>query len=553
MSRDVVSRLRALPQGVRFLIAGGGAAGVSWLVRFPLSAFMPFPAAVLAAAVIGMSIGFVAYRDFVFPGSGRPTSRQLADFLLVNATTSLAVAALAYLAAPVIAAVIPTRAAEAAAHALGIAFGAVLNFFGHHALTFRQTRPPAGSRAKAGLVTGAEPGSVPVHATLLLAACLAGSVLVVYEALIGRASDDTDLWFLPWMEQVIALGPIRSLTVGFANYTPPLLYLFSLASLAHPWASPLLLIKLVSVVGSLCCAASVYGLLRIFRSGQVAVLGALAVLLLPTVALNGAAWGQSDAFYTAALVACVAAALRRQSTTALIAFGVAVGFKLQAAFLGPFLLHVLIVQRVPIWKALIAPAVYGALMLPAWLAGRPAGELVAVYLDQAGLFRALSMNAPNPWSFVQRTGLPYELGVALGFGAAALAGLALALRRPLDLSGTLLLAVTSAVAMPFLLPKMHDRYFFVADVLAFVLALAVPRAWTLAAAVLIQLGSLGAYAAYLFGLKGGTYLGALAMAAALILLLAHLAPAEARCAERAGWMRRRRAFTVRTKLAGPAG
>ena len=53
--------------------------------------------------------------------------------------------------------------------------------------------------------------------------------------------------------------------------------------------------------------------------------------------------------------------------------------------------------------------------------------------------------------------------------------------------------------MPYLLPKMHDRYFFVADIMTLTLAFVIPRLWV--TAPLFQVGSLLAYLAY-FGLSG---------------------------------------------------
>ena len=56
-------------------------------------------------------------------------------------------------------------------------------------------------------------------------------------------------------------------------------------------------------------------------------------------------------------------------------------------------------------------------------------------------------------------------------------------------------AVLLAVGIPFLLPHMHDRYFFAADVLTLVLAFVI---WQLSpAAVLCQFASLLGYHAYL--------------------------------------------------------
>jgi hypothetical protein len=52
--------------------------------------------------------------------------------------------------------------------------------------------------------------------------------------------------------------------------------------------------------------------------------------------------------------------------------------------------------------------------------------------------------------------------------------------------------------MPYLLPTMHERYFFVADVMTLILAFVIPRMWV--AAPLFQVGSLLSYLPY-FGLS----------------------------------------------------
>ena len=127
---------------VRFLLAGGSAALLNWLVRFPLGQMMPYPAAVLAALAIGMAYGFVVYRQWAFVSSGtRPLHVEIRDFLLVNAagaavTVAVAVGAdwsLAHLSVPV-------GLSQAAAHALGIAAGALVNYLGHRHITFGPER-----------------------------------------------------------------------------------------------------------------------------------------------------------------------------------------------------------------------------------------------------------------------------------------------------------------------------------------------------------------------------------------------------------------------------
>lgn len=139
-AKQISNEAILMPQVVKFLFAGGFAALISWFIRFPLSEFMPFAAAVPLANAIGMVLGFVLYRYFVFPGSTRDLRAQVPYFLIVNAVglvigTVVAVLFLDYL--------LPLVGfewhAEAIAHAAGIGVAAVSNFFGHRHLSFGRT------------------------------------------------------------------------------------------------------------------------------------------------------------------------------------------------------------------------------------------------------------------------------------------------------------------------------------------------------------------------------------------------------------------------------
>ena len=381
----------------------------------------------------------------------------------------------------------------------------------------------------------ARPGGLP---TLRVLGILAVTV-ALYVALIPWRSLDASHWFVPWLDQIVVQGPVRSLAqpmqvgtdgaAGFANYNPPYLYLLVLGSVLSPFLGELTIVKLVATGGALFCAGCLHVLIRPLVSRQRAALAAAGLLLLPTVALNAAAWGQTDTIYAGLLALVVAAAMAQAWSPMMLAFGAALAFKLPAAFIGPFLLYVCWAYRVPVWHLLLAPLAYALSLVPACLAGRPVSELATVYLDQAGTYRWLSMNAPNPWAFIQHLGLmPYEQGVPIGLAAAGLAGLAIAsLARSGRLAGgqLLLLAAASVTLMPFLLPKMHDRYFFPADLLTYALAVVQPRRRTVLLAAAVQLGSLGAYSSILFGFHLGTFLGTLSIGFALVVIALELASA----------------------------
>lgn len=139
---SIASAAQSLPQPVRFLIAGGFAAAVNWLARFPISLVVPFVPAVAIATAIGMIVGFVAYRSFVYPGSRRSLLSQLRDFLLINALTAIAVVIVAAIAKDPLLLFVGVGTAEALAHAIGIAVGACLNYLGHGIVTFRHRGDP---------------------------------------------------------------------------------------------------------------------------------------------------------------------------------------------------------------------------------------------------------------------------------------------------------------------------------------------------------------------------------------------------------------------------
>ena len=102
-------------------------------------------------------------------------------------------------------------------------------------------------------------------------------------------------------------------------------------------------------------------------------------------------------------------------------------------------------------------------------------QIVAVYIGQTGLYNGLTYNAPGFFGLMNTNGLDVyaygNFGMALALGA-VLALLAYAMPRAermddTDHVRTSLLMVLLAV---FLLPRMHERYFYMADMLAVVLA-----------------------------------------------------------------------------------
>ena len=112
--------------------------------------------------------------------------------------------------------------------------------------------------------------------------------------------------------------------------------------------------------------------------------------------------------------------------------------------------------------------------------------------------RRLSLNAPNLYQWIPNAYYDfYPVGMA--FTAIVALGIAYFVyksRVEITADRLVFLATFSVLIMPYLLPKMHDRYFFPADVIAIILAFYCPRYWYVP--VVIGSVSVLAYMPYLF-------------------------------------------------------
>lgn len=329
---------------------------------------------------------------------------------------------------------------------------------------------------------------------LLVALLIAFVCAMLWPATTG----DMRNFLIPWLDTILDRGPIEAFTRPFSNYTPPYLYLLAAVSPLASILPKMSVIKLLSLLGMVALGIAAHGLLRAAGDRR-STEGAFWLLLLPTIVINAAALGQADAFWTAACVMAVACAIERRALAMLIWFGLAVSFKAQAIFLAPFIGQRLLQQKItpPLWP--IPLLMYLLAMAPAALAGWPISDLLTVYLRQAQWNPTFIGNAANPWSLVQyvapQVGLAWLwIGDAAAVAAAVLLIVGFRRRAETDAQWLLNLALLSALVIPFLLPKMHERFFFLGDVLSFLLAWMTRDRRLIAVAVLVQCGLLAALA-----------------------------------------------------------
>jgi len=338
----------------------------------------------------------------------------------------------------------------------------------------------------------------------LVWACLFPVALALFLRLLSldHITLDYEDFLSRWTEAFRAGGGFSALKLDIGNYNVP--YLYFLAAVSCAKFPDLYAIKLFSILFDFVLA---WGGLRLTRalSGKGSLRPAFAfclLLLLPTAILNGAYWGQCDSIYASLIMHAIASALRKKPASSVLLLALAFSCKLQSIFLIPLWCILWYSGRIKFRHLLLFPVGYFASIAPALLLGKPLTEILSVYAGQMGQYtHALSLNAPSVFSLIPRNiqvnaGLASSAGIIAAFTLVfLLLALLFPLRRQLEDSVILGSAVILAVGVPFLLPYMHERYFFVADALTLVWACADTRRVFHAAGV--QVSSLGGYHAYL--------------------------------------------------------
>ncbi len=175
-------------------------------------------------------------------------------------------------------------------------------------------------------------------------------------------------------------------------------------------------------------------------------------LLAPTCFLNSAYWGQCDSIYAAFCLWGLYYGLKKRPILSMVMLAFALGFKLQAIFILPITAFLLVKRLVSLRHLPAFPIAFFVLMLPVLLAG-----IVTLLLLYAFLPRCRNMSDGS------------MIAAALIF----------------------------TLAIPWLLPRMHERYFYLAEMLSVVYAARYPR--RLAVPCILLGGGFLSYCLYLFG------------------------------------------------------
>ena len=323
--------------------------------------------------------------------------------------------------------------------------------------------------------------------------------IVVRGIALPAISADMRWAYLPWYDFLKTHG-VQGIGTNFSDYSPPYLYLLWLATFTSNYLPSVAAIKLITIFADIVNTVLVYRIVQFkYPTGLKPILASALFWVLPTVMMNSSLWGQTDSLYTLFLLVCLYYLLTDRPFWGVCAFGIAITVKAQAVFIAP-LLAILFFKKRIVWQYfLMVPVLYILLDLPAFLLGRPLLGIFTIYTSQAVTFHDLSRHAPNLYIFMNSS--PYVLGVTLGLAVTVAAlgcwiWFTVRAKAGLSQNAIVFTGLMSVALVPFLLPKMLDRYFYPADILALVAAFYLPELWFIP--ILYQIISVSAYLVSLF-------------------------------------------------------
>ena len=317
----------------------------------------------------------------------------------------------------------------------------------------------------------------------------------------GKITGDMSNYYFIWYQNILDNGAAVAFREHVIGYTPAFWYLFAGTTLLDPILPRVTAIKLLPILFDCISTYFVYRIVRIkYPTGSKPYWAAGLFFILPTIFINSAHWGQMDALYTTFLIISLYFFLKEKPLLGMLAFGLSFSIKFQAIFFVPFLIVLLLKKKVRWWQFLLVPAVYLITCIPAVLLGSSWLDLLTIYLRQTALFSQLTVNAPNLYIFV-----PWEvaepalrIGFIVAFSTLTAWIIFTALdKREITPERMVLMALISVSLTPFVLPRMHERYFYPADALSLIVAFFNPDLWIVPFA--FQLSSGLASAVYLKG------------------------------------------------------
>lgn len=320
-------------------------------------------------------------------------------------------------------------------------------------------------------------------------------------AVFGFESEDYKSCLKPWFDTFKA-NRLEAMRSDVGDYT--VIYKYFILLITFIPIKPLYSYKFLSIIFDFLLAVySGLFILKATNSKSKALLGYATALFLPNFILNSSIWAQCDSIFSFfILLSCYYLYLKNERKC-IIYFTLAFCFKTQAVFFLPVLIVCLMKKTLKIKSLIWFPIVYLIIILPSILCGMsPFYALFGAYLKQTTGYKSIVLNAPNLYTLFTNGFQSSSLSILLiGLTLALCAILAYIFTNDKDdqPNKLILLSYLFTVIVPFVLPHMHERYFYISDVFAIVFAFTFTQYYFIP--IITIFSSLPGLISYLFGLN----------------------------------------------------
>jgi Gpi18-like mannosyltransferase len=328
-----------------------------------------------------------------------------------------------------------------------------------------------------------------------------------------KTGDYTNFLF-HWMKYITDNDGILAFKEKFADYTPPYLYILLAGTIAN--INDLVWIKSVSVFFDFVAAATIARIIWL-KNPNVWKYAFISVLMMPALIINGSWQAQCDVIYASFIMLSFLGILTKKYFRSFAFFALGFIFKLQSVFFVPVFWFLTLTKNIKLRALAIITgfcvAFYGLAILPAYLVGRPLFDtydpitnlitkdngLLTIFFNQSRVYKGIVMGGiPNLYQWIDNSQYEYfyPAGIMICLVFVLSLGLMILKQNVKNISNDLIIKISllTTLAVPYLLPKMHERYMFLADLISIIYGFYFPK--KLWVTILLQLISLTVYIRY---------------------------------------------------------
>lgn len=309
-----------------------------------------------------------------------------------------------------------------------------------------------------------------------------------------------------WFDHLKNNGGLFALRDYPGDYNAP--YMIIMALLTYIPFNKLYLIKSVSIFFDFLLAFSSSLLVKELvvdkkKKNFVLLITYSIVLMLPTVVMNSAMWGQCDSIYATFVILSLLFLIKERYIPSFIMLGFSFSFKLQFIFILPLYVIIYVVKKnFSILHFLLIPYVNIIMCLPAVIFGNSFVKCMTVYFNQVSTYKdSLVLNFPNIYNLIGgNVEIFYSVGVIFALFICILSLIYIIYKKiKFNNEKIMNLGLWFIVIMTFILPGMHERYMFCGEIIAVIYYIVYRK--NLLLLIFIILSSIITYSSYLNGLS----------------------------------------------------